>query len=120
MSVTAARLIPRYSSSLAAATRRTGFSSRQQDRRCRTTDLTKLLDREPHHRFTSPVLFPPVPPADLSSYSVLVNLITEPEQNCRVLENEEGASRSPGRVVKPPKLLRSTRDQWRAAHSIPT
>ncbi|WP_309661506.1 hypothetical protein [Sphingomonas sp.] len=80
-----------------------------------TTDLTKLLlDREPHHRLhVTRNYFRQSRQADLSGYRVLVNLITEPEQNAKVLENLRKVLRGvPGRVVNPPEaVLRSTRDQ---------
>jgi len=80
-----------------------------------TTDLTKLLlDREPHHRLhVTRNYFRQSRQADLSQYTCLVNLITEPEQNARVLENLKKLLRNlPGRVInKPEAVLRSTRDQ---------
>lgn len=80
-----------------------------------TTDLTKLLfDREPHHRLhVTRNYFRQSRQADLSGYRVLVNLITEPEQNSKVLENLRKVLRGvPGRVVnRPEAVLRSTRDQ---------
>src|SRR6476620_10983775 len=80
-----------------------------------TTDLTKLLlDREPHHRLhVTRNYFRQSRQADLSDYRVLVNLITEPEQNARVLENLKKLLRGvPGRVINPPgAVLRTTRDQ---------
>lgn len=80
-----------------------------------TTDLTKLLlDREPHHRLhVTRNYFRQSRQADLSGYRVLVNLITEPEQNAKVLENLRKLLRGvPGRVVNPPgAVLRTTRDQ---------
>ena len=80
-----------------------------------TTDLTNLLlDREPHHRLhVTRNYFRQSRHADLSGYRVLVNLITEPEQNSKVLENLRKLLRGVlGRVVNPPEsVLRSTRDQ---------
>jgi glutathione synthase/RimK-type ligase-like ATP-grasp enzyme len=80
-----------------------------------TTDLTKLLlDREPHHRLhVTRNYFRQSRQADLSQYTCLVNLITEPEQNARVLENLRKVLRGlPGRVInRPEAVLRSTRDQ---------
>ncbi|MFL6787385.1 MAG: RimK family alpha-L-glutamate ligase [Sphingomicrobium sp.] len=50
---------------------------------------------------------------DLTPYSCLVNLITEPERNERVLDNLRKLLRGvPGKVVnRPEAVLRSTRDQ---------
>jgi len=80
-----------------------------------TTDLTKLLlDRVPHHRLhVTRNYFRQGRQADLTSYRTLVNLITEPEQNAKVLENLKKVLRGvPGRVInKPDAVLRSTRDQ---------
>lgn len=80
-----------------------------------TTDLTKLLfDREPHHRLhVTRNYFRQSRQADLSGYRVLVNLITEPEQNSKVLENLRKVLRGvPGRIVNPPEaVLKTTRDQ---------
>jgi hypothetical protein len=80
-----------------------------------TTDLTKLLhNREPHHRLhVTRNYFRQSRQADLAGYGVLVNLITEPEQNAKVLDNLKKLLRGlPGRVVNPPEaVLRTTRDQ---------
>ena len=80
-----------------------------------TTDLTKLLlDREPHHRlYVTRNYFRQGRQADLTGYRTLVNLITEAEQNSRVLENLKKLLRGvPGRVInKPEAVLRTTRDQ---------
>lgn len=80
-----------------------------------TTDLTKLLlDREPHHRLhVTRNYFRQSRQADLSQYDCLVNLITEPEQNAKVLENLRKVLRGlPGKVVNPPDaVLGSTRDK---------
>lgn len=80
-----------------------------------TTDLTKLLfDREPHHRLhVTRNYFRQSRQADLSGYRVLVNLITEPEQNSKVLENLRKVLRGvPGRIVnRPEAVLKTTRDQ---------
>jgi hypothetical protein len=80
-----------------------------------TTDLTKLLlNREPHHRLhVTRNYFRQGRQADLTGYRVLVNLITEPEQNAKVLDNLKKLLRGvPGRVVNPPgAVLRTTRDQ---------
>jgi hypothetical protein len=80
-----------------------------------TTDLTKLLlDRVPHHRLhVTRNYFRQGRQADLTGYRTLVNLITEAEQNSRVLENLKKLLRGvPGRVInKPEAVLRTTRDQ---------
>jgi hypothetical protein len=80
-----------------------------------TTDLTKLLiPPEPHHRLhVTRNYFRQGRQADLSGYRVLLNMITEPEQNAKVLENLKKLLRGlPGRVINPPDaVLRSTRDQ---------
>ena len=80
-----------------------------------TTDLTKLLlDREPHHRLhVTRNYFRQGRQADLTGYRVLVNLITEAEQNSRVLENLRKLLRGvPGRVInRPEAVLKTTRDQ---------
>lgn len=80
-----------------------------------TSDLTKLLQgRVPHHRLhMTRNYFRQGRDADLSSYRVLVNLITEAERNAKVLENLRKLLRGvPGQVInKPDSVLRSTRDQ---------
>ena len=80
-----------------------------------TSDLTKLLlDRVPHHRLhVSRNYFRQGRQADLTGYRTLVNLITEPEQNVKVLENLRKALRGvPGKVInRPEAVLRTTRDQ---------
>ena len=80
-----------------------------------TTDLTKLLlNREPHHRLhVTRNYFRQGRQADLTGYRVLVNLITEAEQNAKVLENLRKLLRGvPGRVInRPEAVLRTTRDQ---------
>ena len=80
-----------------------------------TTDLTKLLlDRVPHHRLhVTRNYFRQGRQADLTGYRTLVNLITEAEQNTKVLENLRKLLRGvPGRVInKPEAVLRTTRDQ---------
>lgn len=78
------------------------------------TDLTKLLGDEPHHRLhVTRNVFRQSRQPDLTGYRTLVNLITEPEQNAKVLDNLRKLLRGvPGRVVNPPEaVLRSTRDQ---------
>lgn len=80
-----------------------------------TSDLTKLLvPPEPHHRLhVSRNYIRQSRQADLSGYKVLLNLITEPEGNARVLETLRKLLRGvPGRVInRPEAVLRSTRDQ---------
>jgi len=80
-----------------------------------TTDLTKLLlEREPHHRLhVTRNYFRQGRLADLTGYRTLVNLITEAEQNSKVLENLKKLLRGvPGRVInRPEAVLRTTRDQ---------
>jgi glutathione synthase/RimK-type ligase-like ATP-grasp enzyme len=80
-----------------------------------TSDLTKLLlDRVPHHRLhVGRNYFRQNKQADLTGYRTIVNLITEAEQNTKVLENLKKLLRGvPGRVInKPDAVLRSTRDQ---------
>jgi len=80
-----------------------------------SSDLTKLLlDRVPHHRLhVTRNYFRQGRQADLTGYATLVNLITEPEQNSKVLENLRKLLRGvPGRVInKPEAVLRTTRDQ---------
>src|SRR5262244_2602831 len=77
-----------------------------------TSDLTKLLlGRVPHHRLhVSRNYFRQGRQADLTGYSILLNLITEPEGNAKVLENLRKVLRGlPGRVInKPEAVLRST------------
>jgi hypothetical protein len=80
-----------------------------------TTDLTKLLlDRVPHHRLhVTRNYFRQGRQADLTSYATLVNLITEAEQNSKVLETLKKLLRGvPGKVInRPEAVLRTTRDQ---------
>ncbi len=80
-----------------------------------TSDLTKLLvPPEPHHRLhVSRNYIRQSRQADLSGYKVLLNLITEPEGNARVLETLRKLLRGvSGRVInRPDAVLRSTRDQ---------
>jgi hypothetical protein len=80
-----------------------------------SSDLTKLLlDREPHHRLhVTRNYFRQGRQADLTGYRVLINLVTEPEGNAKVLENLRKLLRGvPGRVInKPEAVLRTTRDQ---------
>ena len=80
-----------------------------------STDLYHLLGKsEPHHRLhVTPNFFRQGRRPELSSYLCLLNLITEPERNSRVLENLRKLLRDlPGKVVnRPEAVLRSTRDQ---------
>ena len=80
-----------------------------------TTDIYKLLGKsQSYHRLQmTPNYFRQARRAELSTYSVILNLITEPEENSRVLENLRKLVRGlPGRVVNHPDAVRrSTRDQ---------
>lgn len=80
-----------------------------------TSDLTKLLvPPEPHHRLhVSRNYIRQSRQADLSGYKVLLNLITEPEQNAKTLETLRKLLRGVrGRVInRPEAVLRSTRDE---------
>jgi hypothetical protein len=80
-----------------------------------TSDLTKLLvPPEPHHRLhVSRNYIRQSRQADLTGYKVLLNLITEPEGNAKVLETLRKLLRGVrGRVInRPEAVLRSTRDQ---------
>jgi hypothetical protein len=79
-----------------------------------TSDLPKLLGREPHHRLhVTRNYFRQKRVPDLTGYRVLVNLITEAESNLKILENLKKLLRGvPGRVInRPEAVLRSTRDQ---------
>lgn len=79
-----------------------------------STDLDKLIQGEPHHRLhMTRNYFRQSRLPELDSYRVLLNLITEPEANRRVLENLRKLLRGvPGRVINPPDaVLGSTRDQ---------
>lgn len=80
-----------------------------------STDLHLLLGKsEPHHRLhVTPNFFRQARRPELSSYQCLLNLITEPEWNSRVLENLRKLLRDlPGKVVnRPEAVLQSTRDR---------
>lgn len=80
-----------------------------------STDLHLLLGKdEPHHRLqVTPHFFRQGRRPELSSYLCLLNMITEPEHNSRVLENMRKLLRNlPGKVVnRPEAVLRSTRDK---------
>ena len=80
-----------------------------------TSDLTKLLvPPEPHHRLhVSRNYIRQSRQAELTGYKVLLNLITEPEGNAKVLETLRKLLRGVrGRVInRPEAVLRSTRDE---------
>jgi glutathione synthase/RimK-type ligase-like ATP-grasp enzyme len=80
-----------------------------------STDLHLLLGRnEPLHRLhVTSNFFRQRRRPELSSYSCLLNMITEPEHNSRVLDNLRKLLRDlPGKVInRPEAVLRSTRDQ---------
>ncbi|MGH6706701.1 MAG: ATP-grasp domain-containing protein [Sphingomicrobium sp.] len=80
-----------------------------------TTDLYKLLGKgQPYNRLhMTPNYFRQARRPELSAYSCILNLITEPEENSRVLENLRKLLRGlPGKVVNHPDAVRrSTRDQ---------
>ena len=80
-----------------------------------STDIDKLLGRgEPHHRLQmTPNYFRQQRRPELDGYRCILNLITEPEQNTKVLENLRKLLRGVrGKVVnRPEAVLRSTRDQ---------
>ena len=80
-----------------------------------STDIYKLLGkREPFHRLQmTPNYFRQTRRPELDGYRCFLNLITEPEQNTKVLENLRKLLRGlPGKVVnRPEAVLRSTRDQ---------
>jgi hypothetical protein len=78
-----------------------------------STDLWRLIDREPHDRLhVARNIFRQGRRADLKGYRTLLNMITEPEGNERVLENLRKLLRGvPGKIVNPPDaVLRSARD----------
>jgi glutathione synthase/RimK-type ligase-like ATP-grasp enzyme len=80
-----------------------------------STDIHKLLGKGvPRHRLhVTPNILRQRRRPDLSGYLCLLNLITEPERNERVLENMRKLLRDlPGKVInRPEAVLRSTRDQ---------
>jgi glutathione synthase/RimK-type ligase-like ATP-grasp enzyme len=80
-----------------------------------SSDLFELIDADyPHHRLqiTRQFLRHNRRP-DLTRYHVILNLITEPEHNDRVLDNLRRLLRGfPGKVINRPEvILRTTRDQ---------
>ena len=80
-----------------------------------TTDLYKLLGRDqPFHRLqVTPNYFRQGRQAELSTYTHILNLITEAEENGRVLENLRKLLKGlRGKVINHPDAVRrSTRDQ---------
>lgn len=78
------------------------------------SDLHKLLYEDDHYELlhVSRNFFRQTRETRLLHYAVLANLITEPEQSSRTLENLRKLLRGvPGRVInKPEAVLRSTRD----------
>lgn len=80
-----------------------------------SSDLFGLLEADhPHHRLQiTRQLFRQNRRPDLSRYKHVLNLITEPEHNDRVLDNARRLLRAiPGKVInRPEAVLRSTRDQ---------
>ena len=78
-----------------------------------TTDLYKLLGSEPYDRLqVTPNYFRQARQAELGGYSHILNLITEAEENSRVLENSRKLLRGlRGKVINHPDAVRrSTRD----------
>lgn len=80
-----------------------------------SSDLFGLIDPgHPHHRLQiTPQFFRQNRRPNLARYHIVLNLITEPEQNDRVLDNLKRLLRGfSGKVVnRPEAVLRSTRDQ---------
>jgi hypothetical protein len=79
-----------------------------------STDLWRLVQHEPHHRLhVTRNFFRKSRRPELAGYRTLFNMITEPEQNARTLENLRKILRGlPGKVVnRPEAVLRSTREQ---------
>ena len=80
-----------------------------------STDIHHLISKQhPYHRLhVTRNYFRQQRRPELSDYSCLLNLITEPENNQRVLENVRKILRDlPGKVINPPEaVLQSTRDQ---------
>lgn len=80
-----------------------------------STDIHHLLAKQwPHHRLhVTRNYFRQQRRPELSQYKCLMNLITEPEQNERVLENVRKIVRDhPGKIInRPEAVLQSTRDQ---------
>jgi hypothetical protein len=88
-----------------------------------STDLWRLIQHEPHHRLhVTRNFFRQSRRPELSGYPILFNMITEPEQNARTLENLRKILRGlPGKVVnRPEAVLRSTREQVaKLLHGVP-
>jgi hypothetical protein len=80
-----------------------------------STDIYKLLVRqEPYHRLQmTPNYFRQARRPELEGYRCILNLITEAEQNDKVLENLRKLVRGlPAKVInRPEAVLRTTRDQ---------
>jgi glutathione synthase/RimK-type ligase-like ATP-grasp enzyme len=80
-----------------------------------STDIYKLLGREqPFHRLQmTPKYFRQARRPELGGYRCILNLITEAEQNGKVLENLKKLVRGlPAKIInRPDAVLRSTRDQ---------
>ena len=80
-----------------------------------STDIYKLLGRqEPYHRLRmTPNYFRQGRRPELEGYRCILNLITEAEQNDKVLENLRKLVRGlPAKVInRPEAVLRTTRDQ---------
>ena len=80
-----------------------------------STDLHKLVrERERYHRLhITPNYLRQAKRPELTAYACIVNLITEPETNSKILEIARKLLRDiPGRVVNPPdRVLQARRDQ---------
>lgn len=78
-----------------------------------TTDLWRLAEPEPHHRLhVTRNFFRQGRLPDLDGYKMLLNMVTEPEENGRTLDNMRKVLRNvPGKVInRPEAVLRSTRE----------
>ena len=78
-----------------------------------STNIAKLLLNEPCHRLYASRNFLRAKQIDFSSYRCVVNLITEPEGNSRVLEllSKQLRNSSAKVVNRPDAVLQSTRDR---------
>lgn len=79
-----------------------------------STDLWRLAEPEPHHRLhVTRNFFRQGRRPDLDGYKILLNMVTEPEQNQRTLDNMRKLLRGVrGKVINRPEgVLRSTREQ---------
>ena len=79
-----------------------------------STDLWRLAEPEPHHRLhVTRNFFRQGRRPDLDGYKTLLNMVTEPEQNQRTLDNMRKLLRGVrGKVInRPEAVLRSTREQ---------